>query len=163
VSPRNGSHCMLCDLADKVQSFLDYPMTHSNPSRDPLTDAIASNPAGWYAGIERRRSHRATLHWTLYLKPDGSSHPVRTEASNISRDGFYCVLDQPVRPGDRVRCDIVVPTHSSQNPDDVVYLRCSAHVVRVEQIGAGPEYGLACRIENYYVIHGAYKNSACRM
>jgi hypothetical protein len=48
----------------------------------------------------------------------------------------------------------VVPTHSSLDPDDVVYLRCSAQAVRVEQVGTGPEFGLACRIEDYCVIHG---------
>lgn len=134
-------------------------MTRSTTSRDPLTDAIGSHQAGWHADIERRRSPRATLRWTLYLRCDGARHPLRTEARDISRDGFYCLLDQPIRPGERIKCDIVVPTHSSQDPDDVVYLRCSAQAVRVEQIGAGGEFGLACRIEDYCVIHSTYKGS----
>ena len=78
---------------------------------------------------------------------------MRTEASNISRDGFYCRLTQPIRAGERVECDIVVPTHSSQDPEDVVYLRCSAQAVRVEKIRAGAEFGLACRLDDYCVIH----------
>jgi hypothetical protein len=84
-----------------------------------------------------------------------TKRPLRTEAQNISRDGFYCLLDQPITPGERIKCDIVVPTHSSQDPDDFVYLRCSAEAVRVEKVGAGEEFGLACWIENYCVIHGA--------
>ena len=122
--------------------------------RDPLTDAIGSNQEGWNAGIERRRSPRATLHWTLYLTCDGTRHPLRTEARDISRDGFYCLLDQPIKPGERIKCDIVVPTHSSQDPEDVVYLRCNAQAMRVEKIETGAEFGLACRIEDYFVIHG---------
>lgn len=86
-------------------------------------------------------------------------HPLCTEARDISRDGFYCLLDQPIRPGERINCDIVVPTHSSQDPDHVVYLRCSAQAVRVEKIGAGEEFGLACRIEDYSVVHGTYKGA----
>jgi len=78
---------------------------------------------------------------------------LRTESQNISREGFYCRVDKPVRPGDRIRCDIVVPTHSFENPDDVVYLRCSALAVRVEKIG--DEFGLACRIEDYCLIQPA--------
>jgi hypothetical protein len=79
-------------------------------------------------------------------------HPVRTQIRDISRDGFYCLLDQPTGLGERVKCDIVVPTHSSLDPDDVVYLRCTAVVVRVENLGDGARFGLACRIEDYCVV-----------
>ena len=113
--------------------------------------------AGWDAGAQRRRSPRATLHWTLYLMWNGAGHPLRTVTRDISKDGFYCLLDQPIRPGERIQCDIVVPTQNSQDPDDVVYLRCNAQAVRVEKIGAGAEFGLACRIEDYRIIHGANK------
>jgi hypothetical protein len=84
---------------------------------------------------------------------------LRTEASNISRDGFYCLLNRPVRPGELIGCDIVVPTHSWQDPDDVIYLRCSAQAVRVEKVRTGAEFGLACRVDDYCVIHGARKGS----
>ena len=128
----------------------------SATARDLLTDAIGSDQAGWHAGIERRRSPRAALHWTLYLMCNGIRHPLRTEARDICRDGFYCLLYQAIRPGERIQCEIVVPTHNSQDPDDVVYLRCRAQAVRVEKIGAGAEFGLACRIEDYCVIHGTH-------
>jgi c-di-GMP-binding flagellar brake protein YcgR len=132
-------------------------MMSSSTAHDLLTDAIEHGQAGWHAGIERRRSPRATLHWTLYLMCSGAKHPLRTEARDISRDGFYCLLDQSIRPGERIQCEIVVPTHNSQDPDDVVYLRCRAQAVRVEQIRAGAEFGLACRIEDYCVIHGTHR------
>ena len=134
-------------------------MMRSTTVRDPLTEAIGPDQAVWPATVERRRSPRATLHWTLYLTCAATKRPLRTEAQNISRDGFYCLLDQPITPGERIKCDIVVPTHSSQDPDDVVYLRCSAEAVRVEKTGAGEEFGLACWIENYCVIHGTRNGS----
>ena len=132
-------------------------MMRSPSVPNPLASAIESNQPPWHAGHDRRRSPRAPLRWTLYLRWDGSSHPFRTEARDISKDGFYCVVDQAVRAGERIQCDIVVPTHSFEDPDGVMYLRCLAQAVRVEQIGAGPEFGLACRIEDYCVIHGEHK------
>jgi hypothetical protein len=95
-----------------------------------------------------------SLHWTLYMACDGNAHPLRATTTNISSDGFYCLVDQPVRTGDVFECDIVVPAHSPLSPDDVVYLRCHAQAVRVEKAGSGSEYGIACRIENYHLIRG---------
>lgn len=132
-------------------------MMSPGTARHLLTDAIGPDPAGWYAGIERRRSPRAPLHWTMYLMCIGARHPLRTETRDLSRDGFYCLLDHPIRPGERIQCEIVVPTHNSQDPDDIVYLRCRAQAVRVEKIEAGAEFGLACRIEDYCVIHGTHR------
>jgi hypothetical protein len=127
----------------------------SFPAADEAhTDAALFERTGYLPGLERRRNPRAPLHWTLYLTCTGSSHPLRTTTRNISKDGFYCVLHQPVIPGERIECDIVVPTHRSQNPDDVVYLRCRAQAVRVEKLGASAEFGVACRIEDYCVIRG---------
>ena len=132
-------------------------MMRSTIARDLLTDALGSNQAGWHAGIERRRSPRAALHWTLHLICNGDRHPLRTETRDISRDGFYCLLDRPVKPGERIQCDIVVPTHNAQDPGDVVYLRCSTLAVRVEKTGVGAQFGLACRIEDYSLIHATNK------
>lgn len=125
-------------------------------ARDPLADAVKPDPLVWHSGVERRRSPRATLRWTLYLKGASTAHPLRTVTRNISRDGFYCALDRPLRPGERIDCDIVVPTHNLQDPENVAYLRCSAQVLRVEKIGTGAEFGIACRIEDYTVMHGTH-------
>jgi c-di-GMP-binding flagellar brake protein YcgR len=124
----------------------------SATSRDLLADAVASKPAEWHAGVERRRTPRVSLHWTLHLICDGTSNPLRTQSRDISRDGFYCFLNQPLKPGDRVKCDIVVPTHRPHDRDDVVYLRCNAMVLRVEKLGNLTEFGIACQIEDYCVF-----------
>lgn len=128
-------------------------------ANEPLPETIGADQADSHFAVERRRSPRAMLHWTLYLRCGGGSNPLRTQARNISRHGFYCVLNQPIKPGERIKCDIVVPTHSSQDPDDVVYLRCSAQAVRVEKIRAGEEFGLACQVDDYCVIRGNGKES----
>jgi hypothetical protein len=97
---------------------------------------------------ERRRNTRVPLHWAAYLVRAGSADRIQTTTRNINSDGFYCLLDQPLLLGERIDCVIVVPTHGSY-PDDVVYLRCVARVVRAEKIELGPKFGLACEIEDY--------------
>jgi hypothetical protein len=95
-----------------------------------------------------------SLHWRLYLTCNGESTPLRTQSKDISRDGFYCFLNQPLQVGARVKCDIAVPTHSPHDPDDVVFLRCNALALRVEKLGTAAEFGIACRIEDYSLIRG---------
>ena len=115
----------------------------------------AAEVSGWAAEGERRRSRRVQLHWVLYLACNGAGRPFRTRTKNISSDGFYCTVDHAVKPGDQFECDILVPTHASLDPDDVVCLRCRAQAARVEVIRDGEEFGLACRIQDYFLIHGS--------
>ena len=117
---------------------------------------------GCLSCAERRRNLRAGLHWTVYLLFNGSGHPLRTVTRDINKDGFYCSLNQPVTPGERIECDIVVPGHGSPDPNDVVYLRCRAHAVRVEKIEGSSEFGLACRIEDYSVIRSSVARPSFR-
>jgi hypothetical protein len=119
---------------------------------DQEPEAVRFEQETWNALTERRRSYRASLHWTVYLACDGLTHPVCTRTRDISRDGFYCLLNHQVRLGDRIECDLVVPTHNPRCPGDVAYLRCRALIVRVERTGNGAGFGLGCRIEDYYVI-----------
>lgn len=104
---------------------------------------------------ERRRNRRAPLNWLVYIKCESSTERLLTRTRDISSDGFYCLLNQPVRPGEHIECDIVVPTHGTRHPNDVVYLRCKARAVRVEEIDGGLEFGVACRIEEYRVLTNA--------
>jgi hypothetical protein len=117
-------------------------------------DAKRSDHKGLPGGTERRRNPRVPLRWTLYLVCSGSRYPLRTITRDINQDGFYCLLNRPVRPGEQIQCDIVVPPHRSQDPDDKLYLRCRAQAVRVERLGDGAEFGLACRFDDYRVIRG---------
>ena len=85
---------------------------------------------------------------------DGRTHPQRTETKNLSRDGFYCLLNEPLIVGEHFDCDIVVPTHAPV-ASSAMFLRCRVQVMRVEKVDSGDRYGLACRIEEYRVIHKA--------
>ena len=128
-------------------------MSTSLASDGSHTDAGLFDRTGRQIIAERRRNPRASLHWSVYLVFNGAPHPLRSITRDINKDGFYCLLDQALRPGERIECDIVVPTHGSRDPGDVAYLRCRAQAVRVEKIGDSTEFGLACRIEDYRLIH----------
>ena len=122
---------------------------------DSTAATSRSAPTDYREGIERRKRPRSPLRWTIYLVCNGWVHPFRTETQDISRDGFYCLLEQPLRPGEAVECDILVPTHHSQNNDEVVHFRCHSKTVRVEEFAADAKFGVACRIEDDWVFGGA--------
>jgi hypothetical protein len=119
----------------------------------PSTGGTRSTAEAEHASAERRKSRRVPLQWTVYVACSGGAPPLRTKTQNISSEGFYCLLDQAVMPGEEFDCDIVVPTHNSPEPDEVMLLRCRAQAIRVDQIGSGLEFGLACRIEDYCLNH----------
>jgi hypothetical protein len=108
-----------------------------------------------HAQSERRRSLRLPLQWCAYVSRAGATHPLRGKTKNLSSHGFYCVLNECLTLGERISCDLVVPTHISRNFDDVLLIRCQAWVLRAEPAGVGEGYGLACRIEDYCLINGA--------
>jgi hypothetical protein len=124
-------------------------MTMTSTALDELRDLMAEGE--WTAKRERRKSCRLPLRWTLYLACQGGTHPHRTETKNLSRDGFYCLLHEPLTAGEHVDCDIVVPTHAP-DCDDELFLRCHAQVIRVEKLDSGESYGMACRIEQYQLM-----------
>ena len=109
--------------------------------------------AGRTTTPERRRGFRVALQWVIYLVSPNMSRPFRTVTRNISRTGFYCVAAEQFTAGERIECDIVIPTHLRRVPTETMYLRCRARVLRVESLDYGGEYGLACRIEDYSIVH----------
>lgn len=120
---------------------------------DLVKDPLGSSRRAVYSGPDRRRNSRVSLQLTLYLASDGAGHPFCTKTKDISRDGFYCVLNQLVKPGRRLECDIALPAHNTQKANDLLYLHCRVVAVRVEELESGVAFGLACRIEDYSVVH----------
>jgi hypothetical protein len=102
-------------------------------------------------GGDRRRSLRVPLHWKLYVACRGTTHPRQTETRDVSRDGFYCILDAALAPGEWIDCDLVIPAHVPDS-DETLSLRCRAQVIRVERMDDDDRFGLACRIEDYRLV-----------
>jgi len=100
---------------------------------------------------ERRRRKRFPLNCTVEFERDGQTFA--SETLDISSQGFYCVVDQPVRAGEELRClvDLMEGHDGLSLPG--VSLNCNIVVLRTEDCGNGR--GIACWIQNYTVVRPA--------
>jgi PilZ domain len=119
------------------------------------TRSLVGDQRAPYSGPERRSNARVSLDWTVQLTCDAAGFRLRSRTRNISPNGFYCIVNQWIKPGDRFECDIAVPVHDRGRSGDAVYLRCRVLALRIEPGPTGADFGLACRIEDYQVIHGS--------
>src|SRR5215831_4889209 len=99
---------------------------------------------------DRRNRSRLALHWNVCIFDDNGGFPLSTWTRDVSSEGFYCVVHKPFTPGDKIRCDIMIPPQPSPSQSPGTSLHCRIEVVRVEEAPRGG-YGLACRIEEYSV------------
>jgi PilZ domain len=102
---------------------------------------------------ERRSRPRAALQWVVHVSREGSKHPVAAKTRNVSSQGFYCLVQEPFALGERVECTLVIPMPKSVKPDEVLWLKCQARVLRVEAVAADTAFGIAFQIEEYCVVH----------
>jgi len=102
---------------------------------------------------DRRSRPRATLEWVVHLSKAGGKHPIATRTRDVSSQGFYCLVQEPFECGERVECTMVIPIPKSGKPDDVLWLKCQARVLRVEPAAADTAFGVALQIEEYCVVH----------
>jgi hypothetical protein len=114
---------------------------------EPSVNGIVARKA------ERRSRPRAALQWVVHVSRAGSKHPVASKTRNVSSQGFYCLLQEPFKSGERVECTVVIPIPKSAKPDDVLWLKCQARVLRVEAAAADTVFGIAFQIEEYCVVH----------
>jgi hypothetical protein len=82
---------------------------------------------------------------------DGRVFTSATE--NISSQGFYCVVDQAVRPGEELRCRVDLMQGHASLALSGVSLSCEVVVLRSERHPEG--HGIACWIKNYSVARAA--------
>jgi hypothetical protein len=99
-------------------------------------------------GAERRRRPRVAVFWPLYLSRERSHCPLQSRTTNLSSEGFYCLVSIPFTVGEKILCDILIPSHVAS----ALSLHCRATILRVETAGVESSYGIACRIEEYSVI-----------
>jgi hypothetical protein len=100
---------------------------------------------------DRRQRARAPVRWAVLLMRDAGQTPIASVTDNLSSEGFYCLCDEPLVPGELLACIIRVPTQSRALQRAFLGLRCLVQVVRVESCGAS-RWGHGCHIEGYQVI-----------
>jgi hypothetical protein len=102
------------------------------------------------SATDRRRRARLKLSWTVLLRVRTGAQPIEGWTKDISSDGFYCVVPEPLELGIETSFTIPVPVFDAERRRDTFRLDGKARVVRVETLGNGL-YGLACRVEDYRV------------
>lgn len=105
----------------------------------------------WPESQERRSRPRSNVHWTVYIFRQQKSRPIETKTQNLSSGGFYCLVDEPLVLGERLCCQILVPSDNTVRNRGTILLNCQAKVLRVEPLGSGL-YGIAWLIEDYSVV-----------
>ena len=103
-----------------------------------------------FRGSERRNRQRLALHWNVYIFREADGCPLLSRTRELSSEGFYCVAEKPLTPGEHIHCDIVIPPQNALAQSPGTSLHCRIQVLRVEATANGG-YGLACRIEEYSV------------
>ena len=117
------------------------------------TQSLSFNPASpTESAPDRRRHPRLRLSYLLRLFRPGDSAGIETTTEDLSCDGFYYSSVDPVLPGERIECELLIPGEQLSEPSkpDLV-LRCWAEVVRVVPDQLARRFGVACRFENYAV------------
>ena len=101
---------------------------------------------------DRRRHPRVRLSYLLRLFQHGHSAGIETQTEDLSCGGFYCILDHPVLPNEKIECELLIPGELPGDPwDSDLVLRCRAEVVRVDPDPLASTFGVACRLEAYTV------------
>jgi hypothetical protein len=95
---------------------------------------------------DRRKRKRVPLHWAVrLLRQKGQS--VESTTENLSSEGLYCITLEPLKRGERLKCEILIPGESFGSPKPFLRLQCHVTVERVEHVARG--FGLGCHIEDY--------------
>ena len=123
-------------------TFLEFFPGEVNPGRPTKIDTTTR--------LERRKRVRAGIHWPLVLFRANRSQTIETVTQNLSSGGFYCRLDSPFVPGERLVCSLKVP--NVELAEQERRLECEIRVVRVDC--SGTSYGIAFQIEDYRVVPG---------
>ena len=99
------------------------------------------------------RRHRRRFPLQCWVEFDRKGHAFASATVNISSQGFYCVVDHPVSPGEELRCMVNLMQQHASLAAPGVSLNCDVLVLRTEERADG--HGIACRIKNYTVLRPA--------
>ena len=101
---------------------------------------------------ERRTQPRRNLRLPVLLLPRGCCVPVHAYTENVSVDGFFCQLEQPLEPGETVNFLLIFPP-SSAGPDSsgAMCLKGTADVVRIVAGLSQATVGVAFHLSSYTV------------
>ena len=103
---------------------------------------------------ERRRFPRVKLRLPVRLVPSNDVLPMETETVDISRDGFYCMTDEPFEPGARLHFVLLLPEARPAGASQV-RLEGIVEVIRISVERAGRGFGIGCCLREYRLVEKA--------
>jgi len=98
--------------------------------------------------VERRKRQRLPVHWSVYLSGWFENRHLESKTEDLSSDGFYCYVAEPILPGVILKFTVAIPNHHGE--DRQICLQGSALVVRLERVSGG--YGIGCNFKNYHIV-----------
>ena len=106
---------------------------------------------------ERRKHERLALRLPVWFSsPDGSPN-ISCFTENVSGGGFYCLSPTPFSAEEHKEVHLLLPTRGYSRSAENVDIRCNVRVVRVDALGAGRGFGVACQIERYTFLWAGAK------
>lgn len=101
---------------------------------------------------ERRKHERLALRLPVRFVDADGSLTVDCCTENVSGGGFYCLSPKAFAADEQKEVHLLLPTRGYSRSGENVDIQCAVRVVRVDSIGPGRGYGLACQIERYTFV-----------
>ena len=78
--------------------------------------------------------HEPLCEWIVHLSRAGGKHPIATRTRDEQPGLLLPRAGSLFESGEHLECIVVVPIPKSDKPDDVLWLKCQARVLRVEAV-----------------------------
>jgi PilZ domain len=111
-----------------------------------------SGTSAW-AGPERRRRTRTPLRCPITLFRCNSTDAVESTTSNLSCEGFHCLVESEYLIGDQLTALLRIPAFDPSGKEQSCTLSCLVRVIRVDACNREGIYGLSCAIDAYHLTH----------
>jgi hypothetical protein len=98
---------------------------------------------------ERRRYERLPLRLPVRVSRTDGSPPIDCFTENISARGFYCIVREPMVPGERLEAEVILPGRNPGGRGGRASVRCKVQVIRIDSRRGSPGFGIAFQIANY--------------
>jgi PilZ domain len=99
--------------------------------------------------IERRKHDRLTLRLPVRFSGSEQAPAIGCFTENISGGGFYCLSPTPFAADERREAHLLLPTRGYSRFGESVDIKCDVRVIRIDGMGPGRGFGVACQIERY--------------
>jgi hypothetical protein len=102
------------------------------------------------APSERRKTARHASRTPVRIKTSGSSQEKQGESRDLSRNGLFFFLGEPMATGTDIELVMMLPDEITSQGQQ--WVCCRGRVVRVEEPSAPGKFGIAATFDRYTVV-----------